>query len=211
MEKVLVFGGAFNPPTISHRDVLKYAIDNMDFDLICVIPSSLDQQKAWKRVSDNPWTENSIREEMCKLNFSDLSDKVTIMTHEMYSDSRTSSYQSLDYIQSLYPKAEVYFLVGDDKVKQIPRWINAENLLTRFKFLVVPRNGDVSELINLHAGEHKSSFVELVGYEPMDISSTKARDSILSPSKDSGVITDFVINEIADIMKAHVSEEGEEL
>lgn len=194
MKKVLVFGGAFNPPTKAHLDVVRFAVEKMEFDEVLIIPSSTNQQLMWKRKDDDFNYSDKDRIKNCVDIFSTVHKNVRVLTHEIEANSKTSTYKSLTIVRDICPNADIYFLVGDDKIKQITRWVNAEVLLNEFKFLVVSRNGSAYDLINKHASNHLNSFKVLSGYSPLDISSTNVRDAY--KRGDSELVMDLVHIEV---------------
>lgn len=199
MKKVLVFGGAFNPPTLAHRDVLKYVTSRIDFDNVVVVPSSVSQQSSWKRVSETPFVSDSSRVLMCEQNFNKINSSLVVSSHEIDFGNqgiKTSSYDTLNIVKDMFPEHDIYFLIGDDKIKQITRWVNAKRLLEEFKFLVVSRNGDVGSLIENYAKPHRDSFLEVSGYIPMNISSTQVRESYNKGNPISG----YVLNSVENII-----------
>ena len=61
------------------------------------------------------------------------------------------TYDVMKHIAEKYSDAEVYFLIGSDKIPVLPRWHRISDFLQNFRILVAKRNGEFPEqLIEKH-------------------------------------------------------------
>ena len=178
--KIIVMGGSFNPPTLAHGQLLGSAVTQLRADLGLFVPSDHNYVKRKMKHTAHPqeiFTE-AMRLEMLRAMAAD-SEKLAVSDLE-YTKEKGRTLETMEAVQSLYPEAELYFLVGADKLEVIPRWHRVEEFLERFRIASVARNGDEPEkaigenpLLNRYA----DSFSVIQAPEGMEgISSTALRD-----------------------------------
>ncbi|MBQ0045400.1 MAG: bis(5'-nucleosyl)-tetraphosphatase (symmetrical) YqeK [Mycoplasma sp.] len=115
MNKILIFGGAFNPPHIGHLQILQKAISFIrpQKTIICV-----DKISPWK--SSSQLAPYSYRLTMVN---NLLKDNVT---YDVYPNKNNLIY-TCDIIKEIRmnnPDAELFFLVGQDQYELITTWNN---------------------------------------------------------------------------------------
>ncbi len=172
---IVVFGGAFNPPTLAHKEIY-HLIDHMvKLDKFLFLPVS-------KKYSKGNLIDDHYRVEMLKILIRDL-DKASISKIETEDDKFLGTYQSLLRIKNEFPDEEIAFVLGADNLRHLDHWINAEKLLNDFKFIVVNRNNEIVEeklKSNPLLYKYKDHFIILKNYHS-NISSTMFRET-LDPS-----------------------------
>ena len=138
VERIVVMGGSFNPPTIAHYKLMKDAMQVVKADLGYFVPVSDAYLKRKMR-----YNKSSIV----------LSPKVRIdMLHCMCADGtmkvsdiemgtiKARSLETLMAIQSEYPSAQIYFIMGDDKMKLLVHLCKKKDFLENFKVILYSRN-----------------------------------------------------------------------
>ena len=171
---VIVFGGAFNPPTIAHREIYFHIKKSLDFKTFIFLPVS------------NLYTKSSLisnlhRLNMLKLMAEDL-EHATVSDLEINDSDFLGTYHSLLRIQERY-NDDVAFVIGADNLENIHHWKHAEALLTEFKFIVINRHEqDIASKIkeSKHLTKYQENFMILPDFH-MHISSTIFRET-LEPS-----------------------------
>lgn len=167
---VIVFGGAFNPPTVAHREIYYHIKKSLDFKTFIYLPVS------------NLYTKSSLisnfhRLKMLQLMVKDM-DKAVVSEMELSDTDFLGTYHSLLRIQEQY-NDEIAFVIGADNLKNIHNWKNATQLLSEFKFIVINRN-KFDILKYLKSDRILSSYVEHFYVIPdfnMNISSTAFRET----------------------------------
>ena len=183
MQNVIVMGGSFNPPTLAHGIVLSSAVEQTDAKAGVFVPSSdaYVRKKMNRRKPPEETLSERIRYEMLETICEDNPD-LFVSRCEFGDDGRGHTYETLSKIQETFPDDRIWFLVGADKLKIIPRWRNAEPLLSRFGLAVLARKGDDPEKMiasNEFLSSHSSSFRFLSEPEGIsEISSTRARELV---------------------------------
>jgi len=172
---VVVFGGAFNPPTVAHREIY-FLIDKLiGFDYFIFLPVSNKYNKS-TLISDN------YRLEMLELLIQEL-PKAKLSLLEIDDNNFLGTYESLKRLKADYPNDEIAFIIGSDNLLKIKHWINAEALVTEFKFIVINRNRqDAKKIIETNPllRANSENFKILTGFNQY-VSSSAFRDS-LDPS-----------------------------
>ncbi len=169
---IVVFGGAFNPPTKAHQAIYHHVMKHLPCSLFIYLPVS------------NLYTKRSLasnfhRIEMLKLLIRDLPNAI-VSSMECEDSDYLGTYQSLIRIQEANPTEEVVFVIGADNLAKLHKWINAESLLSEFRFIVINRNQtDIEAAImsNPMLASHRHQFILLPDFN-VDISSTQFRETM---------------------------------
>ena len=170
MERIGVFGGTFNPIHAQHVEVLKEAIATLQLDKMIVMPTFMPPHK---NKAPAPAID---RLNMLRLAVGNIS-KVEVSDYEIEKGGKSYTYQTMEHLKSVYPNAELFFLVGADMLKDFKTWKYPERILAACTLVACGRdNSGVSE-----AEEEKyflerfnKSFIKL-SYSGKDFSSTKIR------------------------------------
>lgn len=182
---VIVFGGAFNPPTIAHKEIYFHIQKSVDFNKFIYLPVS------------NLYTKSSLIANVHRINMlefliEDL-DKAEISDLETNDSDFLGTYHSLVRLQEKY-EDDVAFVIGADNLHNIHNWKNALSLLTEFKFIVLNRNNvDIKTYLEYdkHLAKFKENFIILPGFD-MHISSTMFRETF-EPSFVAEKVYDYIM------------------
>ena len=119
INKILIFGGAFNPPHMGHLHILKKAINFINPDLTLV---TIDKISPWKKMGDIiPFT---YRLNMVNNLFNNEID------YKIYENKNNLIY-SIDIIKDIHKKyknAQLFFLIGQDQYELITTWNGYESI-----------------------------------------------------------------------------------
>ena len=167
---VVVFGGAFNPPTIAHREIFYHIKKSLDFETFIYLPVS------------NLYTKSSLISNYHRLNMLNLMvedmENAYVSELELNDSDFLGTYKSLVRIQEQY-NDEVAFVIGADNLRNIHNWKNAASLLSEFKFIVINRNNiDIKEYISTdrHLRDYNDHFYIIPKFN-MNVSSTIFRET----------------------------------
>lgn len=169
---IVVFGGAFNPPTLAHKEIYALIDSRVDLEEFIFLPVS-------KKYSKASLIEDEHRIEMLNLMTRNLK-KATVSKIETKDDQYLGTYASLLRIKEEYPGKTIAFVMGIDNLIHFKRWIKAEELISEFKFIVVNRNNlDVEKVINdiPLLRKHKENFIIVNDFQS-NISSTLFRETL---------------------------------
>jgi nicotinate (nicotinamide) nucleotide adenylyltransferase len=138
--------------------MVEYLLNNNIVDKIIIVPTGDNYKKRDLETFIN-------RYNMLNIMFTD--DRVSIS--KLGNEGYEYTYQYMDYYQEQNKDAELFFICGEDNIKDVETWKEAKHLVSTYKFLVISRN-------NLNVED--KDYIVRVNLESNDISSTKIRDMI---------------------------------
>lgn len=189
-KRIVVMGGSFNPPTLAHYKLMKAAIDALDADYGFFVPVSDAYLRRKMRNSHPPVI---------------LSPEMRIkMLRSMCDDSRMSvcekeigtvaarTVDTLEELQKEYPEYELYFLMGDDKLKLLIHLTEKGEFLQRFKVVLYSREeSSIEETLRSNGvlSDYMNNIVILPQPGGVEgISSSAVRDKMLNGKSADGML-----------------------
>ena len=169
--RIAVFGGSFDPVHKEHKRFAQEAIRSLALDLLIVMPAHTPPHKPYKQLAPD-----LDRLEMCRLAFSDI-PKVEVSDYEIAKGGTSYTYETCRHFRSLYPDAEIFWLVGTDMLRGFPTWKNPDDILNNVTLAVCGRNdgdGWWEEEQQKFFARFSKNFAR-VDYNGEDVSSTKIR------------------------------------
>ena len=117
INRIVVMGGSFNPPTVAHQVLMKAAMTAVDANLGYFVPVSDAYLRRKMRYTQQPLILSpELRIQM--LNCMCADTKMQVCTNEIGTvKARTT--ETLKEIQAQHPESELYFIMGDDKMKRV--------------------------------------------------------------------------------------------
>lgn len=190
----ILFGGSFDPPQLAHTSMLHLVLERFPGAEIIVIPAGFPPHKR-RRLT--PFEQ---RLEMARLAFGELPE-VAISTEESL-DAPSYTVRTLErHRNELGPGAALYWLLGSDSLRDLPRWKSPERILELARILTVRRPGHepATEIEGLDP-EQSALLREgvLPGLAP-PISSSEVRRRILSGED----VTELVDPKVLAFILAH--------
>lgn len=165
MSELIIYGGAFNPPTIGHKKIIDYLVKNYSNKKIIILPTN-NFYKSKDIVSYEH--RKKMLEIMCK----DYLDKIEISDYEQTLDKYYGTYYTLEYFN--HP----LFVIGADSLDSIHKWIKYPNVVSENKFLVFPRgNINIDKIFeeNNLLLKYRNNFIVCNDFIENNISSTEYR------------------------------------
>lgn len=148
MEKTVVLGGSFNPPTTAHLQLIRSAMEAINACRGIFVPTSHDyvEKKMKRQKCAKDTLGDSIRLEMleslCRSDERLFTDSI-----QMRKVTDGSDYEMLRAIRKDFPDSQIYLVTGSDKLYILPRWKEIDDLLREFRVLVAKRGEDDLEEI----------------------------------------------------------------
>jgi len=132
MEKIAVFGSAFNPPSLGHKSV----IDSLNhFDHILLVPSI---SHAWGK----DMLDYDIRCQLIEAFIKDIgSSKVELSKVEqelVTPGNSVTTYAVLTKIGDLFPESDITFVIGPDNLFNFDKFYKSEEILQKWSIMVCP-------------------------------------------------------------------------
>lgn len=171
---IVVFGGSFNPPLNSHFSLAEQIISEYEnVEKLIFVPVNQKYQK--KGLLDNKY-----RYEMLK-SVCDKNDKFEVSDIELKKKRQPYTIETLEEIQKQYPEKTICFTTGSDNLKELKTWEKAEDLVKKFKILVLERDEDCLEDIikqDKFLSNNEKSFIKVKNSVRSSLSSSFVRNKI---------------------------------
>ncbi len=171
---IAIFGGSFNPPLNSHFSLAEQVIEEIkEIEKIVFVPVSTKYSKPGL-------VEDKHRFNMLKI-ICDKNSKFEVSDIEINSEKQPYTIETLEKLQEQNPNKDIYFIIGTDNLKELCTWYRADELLEKYKVLVLRRDEDnIEEIISNCPllSKHKKSIIELKNIVTIDLSSSIVREKI---------------------------------
>ncbi|MCK9161768.1 MAG: nicotinate (nicotinamide) nucleotide adenylyltransferase [Arcobacteraceae bacterium] len=140
--KIAIFGGSFDPPHIGHEQIVNLILNNLDIDLLFIIPTYLSPFK--KEFCLLP------KERLTLINklFWD-EKKVVVSNYEVNSNRSVPTIDTVRYLSLTYKISKIYLIIGDDHLKSLHLWDSFDELQKRVEFVVINRNNTPTNYKNI--------------------------------------------------------------
>ena len=142
----------------------------------------------------------SLRKEMLDLSIADNEFFVS-SDIELKRNGNTYTYETLKELRELYPRAELYFLVGADCLFSIERWVEPQQIFNHCTLVAANRNHNTQEALEQKKRDLEQKFgakVLLLDFPAMDISSTEIRRNLREGKSIRYMVHDAVLKYLQD-------------
>lgn len=200
-QRVLIFGGTFDPIHNGHLIACRSVAEGLGIRKVILIPSG-------KHPFKHDITPAEDRLEMTKLAVED-EPLFEVCDCEFNREGFSYSADTAVWIKhELYKKMEeVYWMIGEDNVSQIPKWHKAEDFVKEVRFAVACRQtddyrGSTEDLTALEAIAwrkiHEEMEIEYIDSPIIEISSSTVRDRVKQGKSIKYLVPDAVEKYIKD-------------
>lgn len=172
-DREVVYGGSFNPITVAHQEIIDYIKNNIT-DNIVLLPNG------------NIYPRKEL------LPFEQRVELIRAVYPDIYIDDYETKHAFGGSVKYLEEHNHPFFVIGADSLKDLPTWIDAENLIKDNRFIVFSRGStslqkviDNDELLK----KYENHFY-IINTKIINVSSTIYRET-LDPS-----IVDEKVHEI---------------
>lgn len=171
---IAVFGGSFNPPINSHILLAKKIIEKCNnIEKLIFVPVSTRYQK--RELVDDEHRYNMLNL-ICQ-----NEDKLEVSDIELKHDKQLYTIETLNLIKEQYNNYDIWFVMGTDNLKEVETWNDPEQLLNKYKILVLNRENDNLEEIIQNSDllkRYKESLIQIKEIDKIYLSSTMIRDKM---------------------------------
>jgi len=166
-KRVGIFGGSFDPVHNGHIQIAKSFLNSGLIQTLLIILSPSPPHKTEKSQSDY-----SHRFKMLKLAFKDMPD-IEVSDLESILPKPSYTVQTIEYLKENYPEKLFYLCMGEDSLRDFHEWYHYKEILQLVNLLVASRPNIESSGVDPEILEQ----VIFVDHDPVDVSSTKIRQS----------------------------------
>ena len=173
-KSIVIFGGSFNPPLNSHFSIAQQVLNQFEeVEKIVFIPVN-------KQYPKDGLLDNEHRYNMLKL-VANKNRNFIVSDIDMHGDKSLHTIETLEEMQKQFPDKEMWFLIGSDNLKELYTWNRPEELVSKYKILVMERENDKIEGIIENDEllyKHKENFIKVNEEIRSNYSSTYVRAQI---------------------------------
>ncbi|MEG1446089.1 MAG: nicotinate (nicotinamide) nucleotide adenylyltransferase [Ruthenibacterium sp.] len=194
MEKIILFGGTFDPPHEGHMALLAASIEAVQPGLVLVMPTGIPPHKTAGH------TDAALRLAMCAC-FLPLFSPMILDETEILRKGKSYTIDTVHTLQKRYSNAEIYLPMGSDMLLYFKHWYGYQELLAAVTLVVQCRkNEDVAPVHALvkelrDAGAH----IIFTKGEIERVSSTEIRKKVAAGQN----INALVPQDVAKIIAQH--------
>ena len=169
MKKIGLFFGSFNPIHIGHLILANYILENSDMDELWFVVSPQNPFKDKKSLL----TDHN-RLDMVQLAVKNY-PKMRASNVEFSLPKPSYTIDTLTYLKEKYPNYSFALIMGEDNLDSLPKWKNAEKLMSDYQIIVYPRTfeGEKKDSEYLH---HEN--ISMVNAPIIELSATEIRNMI---------------------------------
>ena len=136
MERLAIMGGTFDPIHMGHLR-MAYAVQRqLDFDRVVFLPAYLPPHKQ-TRSDFASWQDRLAMVELAIQNY----DNFVVSSLEFDRGGISYTYDTVNFMQELWPDAEIYLIIGEDSLTQLYTWYRVPDLLRLVHFVAAERPG----------------------------------------------------------------------
>lgn len=188
--KILIFGGTFNPIHNGHLILAEHCINEEGFDKVVFIPTM------------NPYYKDTLdfdtRLKMLKMAIKE-NDKFAYSSIEKKYNLEGKLYLILEKISKLCDD-DITILIGSDSLMNLDWWYKIDEILKNYKILVLERD-DEDEAISIKIAEYKEKYgadIKILNNKRVEISSSMIREMIKNGKSIKYLVRDDVEKFIRD-------------
>ena len=187
MSKVGIFGGAFDPIHVGHVEMAVQAKKELKLSELLLIPTAEPPHKGDCTV---PFAD---RLEMTRLAFEGV-DGIAVSDIEKKLGGRSYTINTIRALKEIYPKTELYLIIGGDQFFTIEKWFRYEAILKECHVTAVTRAGisyaDMQEYAN------ELGRVRVLNLDIPAVSSSEIRERLQKGESVQGLVPDAVLRHI---------------
>ena len=192
MKKIGILGGTFDPIHVGHIELARTALREYKLDEVHVMTGGMPPHKRGKI------TDATVRHEMVKLALSG-EEKIVPYDYEVSKTDYSYTAKTLTELKKIHPDWEIYFIIGEDSLFDLPKWYKPEIVVKNCILLVYPRdnNSDFKELIAERKEQYRADIRPITA-PIVDISSTDIRNRVKRGENIEKLVPDAVVTFIKE-------------
>jgi nicotinate-nucleotide adenylyltransferase len=178
-----IFGGSFDPVHHGHLALARACQQQAALDEVWFTPTGIQPLK--KR---GPMATDVDRVEMLNLAI-EFEPSWRVCTLEIDRGGISYTVETLRQLRVELPEASLFFMIGADAVRDVPRWKEPAEFFRLAKLLVVHRAGepaaDLTSVSRLSTAENQPMLIEMA---VVDVSSTEIRRRVAANEPINGMV-----------------------
>lgn len=173
MKKIGLFFGSFNPIHIGHLILANYILENSDMDELWFVVSPQNPFKDKKSL-----LADHNRLDMVQLAVKNY-PKMRASNVEFSLPKPSYTIDTLTYLKEKYPNYSFALIMGEDNLDSLPKWKNAEKLMSDYQIIVYPRifEGGTSTSLSVSKIKNQEN-INIINAPIIELSATEIRKMI---------------------------------
>lgn len=185
-QRIGVLGGTFDPVHNTHLDMARAAVKAADLDRVLFVVAARPPHKR-----DHTVASPEARFEMVEAAVA-AEPRFEASAVELGREGPSYTGDTLRELEAKFEGATFFLIIGLDSLFDLPKWKDPEEILSRARLLVAPREADGRVIPDSLEGKY--SFIP---FEESAVSSTEIRDRIAQEQSIANLVPDSVANLIA--------------
>ena len=176
-KRIGILGGTFNPIHLGHLLIAQDALEQMALDRVKFIPSATPPHKTAETLVNA-----RARLQMIRLAIRG-NDRFEADDIEIRRGGKSYSVDTLTELRRRDPKADFYFIIGADSLRELHLWREAQRVVRLCTFVTVPRPGFEAKPVvdrRLDAASRKRLRQHVLRGHPCGIASREIRSRVAS-------------------------------
>ena len=136
MERLAIMGGTFDPIHMGHLRMTRAVQRQLEFDRVVFLPAYIPPHKQ-TRSDFASWQDRLAMVQMAIQNYDDF----VVSSLEFDRGGISYTYDTVNFMQELWPDAEIYLIIGEDSLTQLYTWHRVLDLLRLVYFVAAERPG----------------------------------------------------------------------
>jgi len=157
--KIGILGGTFNPIHIGHLILAEEAREKLALDKVVFVPANLPPHKDSSDIAPASSRYSMIKDAIKSNRYFSVSDL------EIKRDGRSYTIDTVKNFKNIYPKDELYFIIGSDLLKYLDEWKDLAEITKIVKFIAATRPGYALERIPTYISTLPIRAVDISGFE----------------------------------------------
>ncbi|MBR0457563.1 MAG: nicotinate-nucleotide adenylyltransferase [Firmicutes bacterium] len=197
MKKIGILGGTFDPVHYGHIALAEDAVREAGLHEVVMIPARIQPFK-----QDREYASGEDRFNMLAL-AAGKDDHITVSKYELQQESISYTYLTLRHMQEFFGEdTRLYFITGTDSFLKIDTWMNAEELLSNYAYIIGTRPGyrqdEYRNALQRITAAYGTEVISMNKTE-LDISATQIRQMVAEGKS----ISDLVPPEVERYIREH--------
>ncbi len=173
LQRIGLFGGAFDPPHVGHMALAQAALEQLELDCLHVIPTG----QAWHK--SRALSTAAHRLAMCRLAFSGLPNAM-VDDRETVRPGPSYTLDTLRELQAQYAGAQLYLVMGEDQAASLPTWHAWESVVEAAIICVAVRASNTGASGQFDALKTQIPRLQALHMAPVPLSATDIRMQLAS-------------------------------
>ena len=175
--RIGILGGTFNPIHLGHLLIAQDALDQLRLERVIFIPSATPPHKMVDKLA-------SARDRLLMIKLAIRGNgRFQVDDMEIKRGGKSYSVDTLAALRGRHPRAELYFIIGADSLRELHLWREAQRLVRLCTFVTVPRPGfDPKPVVDprLDAATRRRLRQQVLRGHACDIASREIRARVAS-------------------------------